>query len=206
MPNAELDQAARETKAELELEGLKQSARIILAKDVYDALDKIADSGCHTAAVLQGPACRPGVDSNICPGCTAKHLMQQMRDKLARASWGHRSGTELIAAERERQYEKEGFDSEHDDRARDHGAGQISIAAACYAAGETKIYAKREKANAVVFEDPWPWAAKWDKRGKHSRVRELTKAGALAAAEIDRIHRALDRELMSGPARKAKGT
>lgn len=175
--------------AEQELARLKNSARILLAFDVYDALDKIADVGCHMQTVLQGPACRPGIDSRVCPSCTAKNLMRRMRDKLVRASWNLKTGAEMIANERERQVEEEGYDSAHDDDD-EHTEGEIAMAAACYAAGDVEeIFTLRKQSNGVLFQDPWPWDANSDKRGRHDRIEELVKAGALCAAEVDRLKR-----------------
>ena len=41
-------------------------------------------------------------------------------------------GAELIAVERRRQVEKEGWTADHDDNALDHGQGQIANAAVAY--------------------------------------------------------------------------
>lgn len=114
-----------------------------------------------------------------------------------------KTGIEFIAAERQRQIDKEGYSSGHDD---EHDEGEISIAAACYAARET-IYVMRKSSDRIVFGDPWPWVHHWDtgrsmddrdrpihgtqqiqKKGK-SRKRQLIIAGALIAAEIDRLNR-----------------
>lgn len=102
------------------------------------------------------------------------------------------SGVQRIAAERERQIAKEGWLPEHDD---EHGDGDLSLAAACYAAcasGEP-VYAKRENGGSVSFVDPWPWDRWDDKRPRkpthQQRIRLLEKAGALCAAEIDRLIR-----------------
>lgn len=86
-------------------------------------------------------------------------------------------GVERIAAERRRQIETEGWTPEHDDR---HEHGELAIAAACYA-----LHGIYPSSLPV-----WPWAKKWDKRSKHGRVRRLEIAGALIAAEIDRLERA----------------
>lgn len=86
-----------------------------------------------------------------------------------------KTGTELIAEERQRQLEKEGFDAAHDD---EHGDSALVDAAACYAMGRRLPV--------------WPWGIDWWKPGnggKQGRIRELTKAGALIAAEIDRLQR-----------------
>lgn len=112
------------------------------------------------------------------------------------------TGIELIAEERQRQIKKEGWTAEHDDQ---HTAGELSVAAALYAA-PIPLFAKRQSRNNVDFYDPWPWydqvnydryndggvnipVPAWDKRKKHNRMRRLVIAGALIAAEIDRLQR-----------------
>lgn len=112
------------------------------------------------------------------------------------------TGVELIADERKRQIEVEGWTPEHDDK---HSNGELARAAACYASDEL-LYRKDEYANSVQYRDPWPeaWEQHRDKRPRHGnivqpnnpfymnrdeRLRQLAKAGALIAAEIDRIQR-----------------
>lgn len=87
-----------------------------------------------------------------------------------------KTGIELIADERKRQIETEGFTSQHDEL---WLKGQLAIAACCYARPESK-----DKEN-PPFE--FPWDGTWWKPTPDDRVRELVKAGALIAAEIDRI-------------------
>lgn len=98
-------------------------------------------------------------------------------------------GVALIAAERRRQYYEEGWTPEHDD---EHTAGELAVAAACYAVADLEyadVHDTRwEQAMCDGF-DAWPWGAEWDKRVKHSRLRCLEIAGALIAAEIDRLQR-----------------
>ena len=87
-----------------------------------------------------------------------------------------KTGTELIAEERQRQVDSEGWTPEYDD---EHSGGALANAAACYVL--------RSRTGL------WPWRADRWKPGDGTpagRVRELTKAGALIAAEIDRIQRA----------------
>lgn len=110
---------------------------------------------------------------------------------------GTTGGIDKIAAERQRQVAQEGWTSEHDDNHRD---GSLAIAAACYAMPEI-IYVERRYARYVGFVDPWPWANHEDKRKQQSnhvnsiptagerRIDMLVKAGALIAAEIDRLER-----------------
>ena len=91
------------------------------------------------------------------------------------------TGLELIIAERERQITQEGWSKERD--AAEHQNGELAMAAACYAFDAVAlptIDAKR-----FVF-DNWPWSRKWWKPTPDDPIRQLTKAGALIAAEIDR--------------------
>lgn len=92
-----------------------------------------------------------------------------------------KSGTELIAEERARQIAAEGYTTDHDDK---HNEGQMAISAACYAANETLATVT------VNGKDAFPSGSCYDKRKKHHRIRQLAIAGALIAAEIDRIQRA----------------
>jgi len=109
------------------------------------------------------------------------------------------NGIESIAAERQRQIEKEGWTSNHDDT---HTAGELATAAACYAS-PALLFIKEERATATIYRDPWPWDDEWDKRphvgnslianrgaNDDARRKMLVKAGALIAAEIDRLDRA----------------
>jgi len=89
-------------------------------------------------------------------------------------------GASLIASERLRQIEVEDWSSDHDD---EHNDGDLSRAAACYALEEV------DRDGFLDLDDVWPWAAKWWKPTPEDRVRELVKAGALIAAEIDRLQR-----------------
>lgn len=94
------------------------------------------------------------------------------------------SGVELIAGERKRQIEKEGWSEQHDDS---HCNGELADAAAYHAATAPAYRHWRGQ----QFESIWPegWDSKWDHRKKSDRVRQLAIAGALIAAEIDRLQR-----------------
>jgi len=96
-----------------------------------------------------------------------------------------KTGIELIAAERQRQIEVEGFTAEKDDLS---GSNQFALAAACYALPE------RTRNSLWMFDKPliwhlWPWLMEYWKPTPDNRIQELTKAGALIAAEIDRLNR-----------------
>jgi len=110
----------------------------------------------------------------------------------------HPTGVERIALERLRQITEEGWSAFHDDR---HTDKSLAWAAVCYAAPDN-VYVVDGGGPCITFSDPWPWGAEWDKRypkdpmfGSSAaemlehRISELTKAGALIAAEIDRLAR-----------------
>lgn len=95
-------------------------------------------------------------------------------------------GIERIAAERKRQVEEEGYTTEHDD---EHTDGSLAEAAASYCLATSSGVNR-----CALAHDLWPWhdgefntMASVTKR--RDRVRDLTKAGALIAAEIDRLLR-----------------
>lgn len=87
-----------------------------------------------------------------------------------------KTGAELIADERQRQMDVEGWTPEHDD---EHDMGELAYAAACYAS-----YAGERRERSPAF---WPFANTDWKPGE--AIRDLAKAGALIAAEIDRLQR-----------------
>lgn len=114
-----------------------------------------------------------------------------------------KTGIELITEERTRQIEKEGWTPEHD---KQHETGELSAAAACYAVNghpkklrvqihrdaESRFFSGNtgDRGDRKLLPEGWydafPWEG-WDKRSKHDRIKSLTIAGALIAAEIDRI-------------------
>ena len=100
------------------------------------------------------------------------------------------SGAELIAAERQRQIDVEGWTPEHDDSHADDGA--LAKAAAVYAtpADHRATTYHVEQGESYTLPTLWPWARVYYKPTPDDRVRELVKAGALIAAEIDRLQRA----------------
>jgi hypothetical protein len=98
------------------------------------------------------------------------------------------TGAELIAAERERQIVEEGWTTEHD---AEHTQGELALAAVTYA-----FHAVYRRSPEEMPGKAWPW---WDEedgqryvswwKPSESQVRNLVKAGALIAAEIDRLLR-----------------
>lgn len=113
-----------------------------------------------------------------------------------------KSGIDLIAEERKRQIEVEGWTPEHD---AEHSSGEMALAAVCYA---------HPRPRPLAIKKLWPWDWSWWKptlmetvETFHGReqagdrtfvdlapnaeakatIRDLVKAGALIAAEIDRL-------------------
>lgn len=101
-----------------------------------------------------------------------------------------KTGIELIAKERKRQVEEEGWDANHDSK---WIFGELARAAGAYAndAGiriKNKTWGQRHLEYVEAHPD-WPWAAVWWKATPDDDIRQLVKAGALIAAEVDRLQR-----------------
>ena len=79
-----------------------------------------------------------------------------------------------ISAERKRQLVHEAWSEAHDD---EHTDESLAVAAACYTMHPHEI-----------VPSWWPWESIWFK--PRSRRENLVRAGALIAAEIDRLDRA----------------
>ena len=147
-----------------------------------------------------------GHDMEICQ--IKKDAYEEIVSNLAslnRQGWTR--GAELIAEERQRQLEIEKWDYDHDE---DYKNGELIGAAACYAvnalnkdgiksrvqihleaessffSGNTGDRGDRQLRKAGWY-DAWPWDEQWDKRSKHDKQRSLVIAGALIAAELDRM-------------------
>jgi len=109
-----------------------------------------------------------------------------------------KTGVEIIAEERTRQITVKGWTPAHDDI---HEKGQLALAGAAYAlqaSEHDELYASIGRrpceglnagwiGAALLF---WPWDRSCWKPDYEDRVKTLAKAGALIAAEIDRLQRA----------------
>jgi len=101
------------------------------------------------------------------------------------------TGIELITEERARQIFVEGWTAEHDAQ---HELGELTEAALCYAVvASAEVRGSEAREWPVVmfngFNDSlveWPWGHEWYKPSDDP-IRNLVKAGALIAAEIDRL-------------------
>ena len=94
-------------------------------------------------------------------------------------------GAMAIAKERSRQIEEEGWTTTHDTQ---HIKGELAIAGACYAFDYIGDAYKAEGCYQVAG-DFWPWEGGSMKTTHKDYIRQLVKAGALIAAEIDRLQR-----------------
>ena len=83
-----------------------------------------------------------------------------------------KTGIEIIAEERKRQISSEGWSMTHD---LGHNDGELAIAASCYA-----LPSQFSRKTFWLFE-------KDSFKPSKDRIRDLAKAGALIAAEIDRL-------------------
>lgn len=96
------------------------------------------------------------------------------------------NGADLIAAERKRQVEQEGWSPQHDD---EHDLAELLAAACCYAGITLGMIVEDNLGSAEPVPSLWRWHPDWWKPSDDP-VRNLVKAGALIAAEIDRLQRA----------------
>jgi len=155
-------------------------------KKRFREMHRIAALACRSCAEYLrsqpssevGEACRcegtqliPRADGNEpCPDCKQEE----------------KTGAELIAAERERQVSEEGWTPEHDDG---HTNGEIALAAARYAEVAGRPWSSPTGVPNGATPMAWPWKPEQFKPTGYA-VRDLVKAGALIAAEIDRLQRA----------------
>lgn len=138
----------------------------------------------------------PRVESSVNPGKGIYvHTDTPVGRAICRQGPEPPTGVELIAQERARQAAEEGWSAQHDDT---HTKGELALAAIAYASPAPVLVQR-----GAFPTDPWPWGAQCDKRpfldaartldprkwSLSLRVSLLIKAGALIAAEIDRLLR-----------------
>lgn len=90
-----------------------------------------------------------------------------------------KTGIELIAEERQRQIDVEGYDDMHD---RHHTPQVFCRAAIGYA-----LHEDPSKLVSDAAANLWPWSKEFWKPKDH--LRNLVRAGALIAAAIDRLQK-----------------
>jgi len=113
-------------------------------------------------------------DGDQCPKCTrhADAILAAVAAQEPEAAPG--DGAALIAAERRRQVSQEGYAPAHD---REHAGAELSLAAAAYA-----LAASGRWQQGLAW---WPFDGGF--KPAPEPLGNLVRAGALAAAEIDRL-------------------
>ena len=116
--------------------------------------------------------CQHGTAADVhCCGCHSGFLFSETYACV-------QTGADLIAAERQRQIAVEGYTPQHDDT---HEGAELLQAAVWYLDNGSEY-------DFGLTLPPWPWEpAAW--KPSDDRVKQLAKAGALIAAEIDRLKR-----------------
>jgi hypothetical protein len=139
--------------------------------------------------------CGDGVETGC--GASSSEIRCESRQHAAER-WNRRAvdqhhlpGVDLIRAERIRGIVEEGWTHEHDDT---HSLGQLGQAGACYAETAAVLVAEGgfEIPSCYVHKN-WPFERKWFKPSGDP-ILNLVKAGALIAAEIDRLQRLQGKE------------
>ena len=120
---------------------------------------------------------------SICRGFILRRIFEALHIRVPMSA-----SILAIAAERRRQIDVEGWTAEHDSN---HARGALALAGACYAlsaasrrfrdAGADRL-ANNIKASADCL---WPWEKGWWK--PQDNRRDLVRAGALIAAELDKM-------------------
>lgn len=104
------------------------------------------------------------------------------------------TGVDRIKAERLRQINDENYTSEHD--ADHHARGELAMAAACYVLLAGRQHLNKGAYSNAFARELFPWSPSnglywpFDRdswKPSDDPVRNLEKAGALIAAEIDRL-------------------
>lgn len=167
----------------------------------------ISDPGTYTPRGIDNPGAHPddqepeavrswGARAVVCALATNGYL----RTAAGRVAASSDSGAGLIAAERQRQIEAKGYTAEHD--AQHNGRAELLDAARCYAHLGCTWFRPHHRAphpDLLPQDYGWPWwsdsqtglpeAVRWSP--SQDPIRNLVKAGALIAAEIDRLRRRL---------------
>lgn len=120
--------------------------------------------------------------------CEFMETFKDIKDYLQEKDM--KTGIELIAEERQRQIEVEGYSQQHDSQ---HDTSEFICAAIIYAESAKRGIVSHEfgndneieimvRKNDLRYEFPWG-----DSFKPSTDIRDLVKAGALIAATIDRI-------------------
>lgn len=153
------------------------TARKIRLATIKNLFEQDLLTEADALAILAGPL-TPGDDTTICDD--SQWLLVDFSDAPP-------TGIDLIVAERQRQIEQEHYTAVHDEI---HEDGALAMAAACYALNPDGNGDARFNFDELIAT-LWPWdIVTWKPK---DRVRDLVRAGALIAAEIDRLKRRADK-------------
>lgn len=126
---------------------------------------------------------RPSNDNEAVAKTAAGFIAMTVEEPTPTPPRSQEDGATLILRERRGQVEREGWPPEHD---QEHDRGELVNAAVIYAMShaDRNLCALSGATLQTLF-----WPSHWDfKPSPDDRVRELVKAGALIAAEIDRLN------------------
>lgn len=105
-------------------------------------------------------------------------------DSILNPSKNNLSGVHLIMQERFRQVSQEKYNKQHDVK---HVNGELANAGALYAMTSDQIDFMNHHWGNDMYLTLWPFDLESLKFTPENRIKQLTKAGALIAAEIDRL-------------------
>lgn len=107
--------------------------------------------------------------------------------KVYRTDFPSTSGIAWIALERARQFVVHGYDGNHDD---EHQAQELPRAAMAYLMAGMEPQGRLQ---GIPPWEAWPWSNEQGFVPQKTRVENLAAAGAMIAAEIDRVQRETER-------------
>ncbi len=145
-------------------------------------------------ATPECPECRRTHREGHAAGCKwmlpKKSEGERSSDGLQEAKKLNTTGAERIAAERRRQEEEEGWTPEHDAEHTNAELATAGVGYAMFAVEQLVMGPDREMPGEAYSVPPsateWPWHPdRW--KPSTDPIRNLVKAGALIAAEIDRL-------------------
>lgn len=171
----------------------------LLIPPLYDWSQMTDDDFCHLLQVAARNECCQQLFQQLCAEA-AKRLTTRESGEVSNIEHVDpdifkNTAILNIYEERQRQIDKEGWTVQHDD---EHNAGEMALAAACYAlsGGENDVqrkclsevrFDKFGSDATVAFKKMWRWDMQWWK--PKDRRCDLIRAGALIVAEIERLDR-----------------